>query len=115
MDMAKDTLLQYPWSFPLLLFLLSALLNSQAATIIAIMPLGISMGISPLVLLASLPAACALAVLPTNPIVIGAATMDYTGSSKLGKYVFDHPFLIPGILGIIFSVLFSYAIGEFVV
>ena len=115
MEMAKDTLLQYPWSFALVLFMLSALLNSQAATIIAIMPLGMSMGISPLVLLASLPAACALAVLPTNPIVIGAATMDYTGSSKLGKYVFDHPFLIPGILGIIFSVIFSYAIAEFVV
>ena len=59
-------------------------------------------------LVASFAAVSALFVLPTYPTLLGAVQMDDTGSTRLGKYVFNHAFLIPGVLAIAFSVAFGF-------
>ncbi|XWO13638.1 Anaerobic C4-dicarboxylate transporter [Candidatus Hepatincola sp. Pdp] len=112
--MAGDFLKNYSWAFAVVLFLVSALLYSQAATTIAIMPLGISLGLSPMVIVGSFAATSALFILPTYPTSLAAVQMDNTGTTKMGKYVFNHSFIIPGILGIMFSVMFAFLMADIV-
>ncbi len=111
---AGDFLIIYPWTFAFILFFISMLLYSQAATTVAMMPLGLALGLSPEVLIASFAAVSALFVLPTYPTLIAAVQMDYTGTTKMGKYVFNHSFLIPGILAVLFSVIIGFFIAEIV-
>ena len=54
-------------------------------------------------------------MLPTYPTLLAAVEMDDTGSTRIGKYVFNHPFLVPGVVCIFVSVILGYAIGAVVV
>ena len=96
-------------------FFASMLLYSQAATARAITPVVIlALGISPenpasaYILVASFAAVSALFVLPTYPTLLGAVQMDDTGTTRIGKYVFNHAFFIPGVLAISFSVFLGF-------
>ena len=64
--------------------------------------------------LASFAAVSALFVLPTYPTLLAAVEMDDTGSTRIGRFVFNHPFLIPGVLAIFLSVLFGFIVGKMV-
>ncbi len=77
------------------LILRSTLLYSQAATAKALYPTAILLGVSPLSAIAAFAAVSALFVLPTYPTLIAAVEMDDTGSTRIGKFVFNHPFIIP--------------------
>jgi anaerobic C4-dicarboxylate transporter DcuA len=87
------------------------LLYSQAATARALMPLAIAVNAPPVAILASFAAVSALFVLPTYPTLLAAVEMDDTGSTRIGKYVFNHPFIIPGVIAIVLSVIFGYIWG----
>lgn len=108
---AGGLLNQYPWLFAVVLFFASMLLYSQAATTIALMPAALVMGVSPLAAIASFAAVSALFVLPTYPTLLAAVEMDDTGTTKIGKYVFDHSFLIPGTVTIALGVMFGFMFG----
>ncbi|WP_342319741.1 anaerobic C4-dicarboxylate transporter [Corynebacterium mayonis] len=112
--LSGDVLNAAPWLLAVVLFFAASLLYSQAATAKALMPAAIAIGVSPLTALAAFPAVSALFVLPTYPTLLAAVEMDDTGSTRIGKYVFDHPFLIPGVVCIALSVILSYAIGAVV-
>ncbi|NUA44896.1 Anaerobic C4-dicarboxylate transporter DcuA [Dickeya solani] len=91
------TLLQsHPWMLAVVLFFAATLLYSQAATAKALMPAALLLGVSPVTAIASFAAVSALFVLPTYPTLLAAVEMDDTGSTRIGKYVFNHAFLIPG-------------------
>ena len=77
-----------------MLFFASALLYSQAATTKALMPTALAIGVLPLAAVAAFPAVSALFVLPTYPTLLAAVQMDDTGTTQIGKYVFNHP--VPG-------------------
>ncbi|HIW94907.1 MAG TPA: C4-dicarboxylate ABC transporter, partial [Candidatus Corynebacterium gallistercoris] len=111
---AGDVLDAAPWLLAVVLFLAASLLYSQAATTKALMPAALAIGVSPLTALAAFPAVSALFVLPTYPTLLAAVEMDDTGSTRIGNYVFNHPFLIPGIVGIASSVALSYGIGALI-
>ncbi|WIM68846.1 anaerobic C4-dicarboxylate transporter [Corynebacterium breve] len=108
---AGDVLKAQPWLLAVVLFFAAALLYSQASTAKALMPAALAIGVSPLTAVAALPAVCALFVLPTYPTLLAAVEMDDTGSTKIGKYVFNHPFLIPGVVCITVAVLLGYVLG----
>ncbi len=108
---AGDLLNVYPWLLAVVLFFASTLLYSQAATTKALIPSALLLGVSPLTVVASFAAVSALFVLPTYPTLIAAVEMDDTGSTRIGKYVFNHPFVIPGTVAIALSVVFAFAIG----
>lgn len=112
--LAGSVLQTQPWLLSLALFFASMLLYSQAATAKALMPIAISLAASPVTLVASFAAVSALFILPTYPTLLAAVEMDDTGSTRIGKYVFDHPFLIPGTLTIILSVIFGFIWGSIV-
>jgi len=56
----------------------------------------------------------ALFILPTYPTLLGAVAMDDTGTTRIGKYVVDHPFLAPGLVAITISVALGFGIGAVV-
>ncbi|WP_261517800.1 anaerobic C4-dicarboxylate transporter [Campylobacter lanienae] len=113
--LAGDWVKAVPSLLAIIFFFAAMLLYSQAATAKAITPVVIAaLGISAAnpgdayMLVASFAAVSALFVLPTYPTLLGAVQMDDTGSTRLGKYVFNHAFLIPGVLAIAFSVAFGF-------
>lgn len=101
----------HPWMLAIVLFLAAALLYSQAATTKALMPAALALGVSPLSAIAAFPAVSALFVLPTYPTLLAAVEMDDTGSTRIGKAVFNHPFLIPGVVCIVVSVGLGFLFG----
>ncbi len=98
----KDTLgelvVAYPWSFAFALFTLSILLFSQAATTKALMPLGLSLGMAPAYLVGIFPAVNGHFFIPGYPTLLTAIQFDRTGTTKIGKYVLNHSFMLPGIV-----------------
>lgn len=114
-SLAGDLLNVYPWLLAVVLFFASTLLYSQAATTRALIPAALLLGVSPLTVVASFAAVSALFILPTYPTLIAAVEMDDTGSTRIGKYVFNHPFLIPGAVAIALSVIFAFAIGGLII
>jgi anaerobic C4-dicarboxylate transporter DcuA len=89
---------QAPWQFSLLLFMTSILLVSQTATIRAIMPLGIALGLPATALLAALPAVNGLFFIPNYPTLLAAISLDSTGTTRVGKFILNHSFMLPGLV-----------------
>lgn len=110
-DTAGDLLMDHPWTLAVVLTLASALLYSQAATTRALMPTALSIGVTPLAAIAAFPAVSALFLLPTYPTLLAAVEMDDTGSTRIGKFVFNHPFLIPGLINIAIAVALGFLLG----
>ncbi|MXP56766.1 anaerobic C4-dicarboxylate transporter [Pantoea sp. Mhis] len=111
---ASHILQSYPWMLALILFFASTLLYSQAATTKALMPAALTLGLSPITVVASFSAVSALFILPTYPTLLAAVEIDDTGSTKIGNYIFNHSFIIPGILSIIFSVIFGFLFANII-
>ncbi|MCL2895910.1 anaerobic C4-dicarboxylate transporter [Brenneria tiliae] len=111
-ETAGALLQNYPWMLAVVLFFAATLLYSQAATAKALMPAALLLGVSPVTAVASFAAVSALFVLPTYPTLLAAVEMDDTGSTRIGKYVFNHSFLIPGVLAIALSVTFGFILGN---
>jgi len=110
-QVAGELLHDYPWMLAVILFFASTLLYSQAATTKALMPAALMLGVSPVTAVASFAAVSALFVLPTYPTLLAAVEMDDTGSTRIGRFVFNHSFLIPGTLAIVLSVAFGFLLG----
>ena len=108
---AGNLLESKPWLLAVVLFFASMLLYSQAATTKALMPAALALGVSPIAAVASFAAVSALFVLPTYPTLLAAVEFDDTGSTRIGKYVFDHPFIIPGVVTITSAVILAFIFG----
>ncbi len=116
-DYAANVVSQSPYLLAVGLAFGSMLLYSQAATAKALMPAVIlALGIDAdhtehvYVIIASFAAVSALFVLPTYPTLLGAIQMDDTGTTRIGKFIFNHSFLLPGILAIGISVGLGFLI-----
>jgi anaerobic C4-dicarboxylate transporter DcuA len=95
---------QYPALFSLGLFVTSMLLYSQAATTQTLMPLGLSLGIAPAALAGMFPAVNGYFFIPTYGTLIAAVNFDRSGTTRIGKYVLNHSFMLPGIISTIVAV-----------
>ena len=113
-ESAGSVMQTQPWMLAVVVFAAAALLYSQAATAKALMPAALALGVSPLTVVASFAAVSSLFVLPTYPTLLAAVEMDDTGSTRIGKYVFNHSFIIPGTMCIALAVVFGFAIGSIV-
>lgn len=103
---------QMPWLFCLALFVMSILLYSQAATVRAIMPLGIALGLNPYLLIALFPAVNGYFFIPNYPTVVAAINFDRTGTTHIGKYVLNHSFMMPGLVATAVSLVIGIAIYQ---
>lgn len=110
-----DILTDYPWMLAVVLFVAAALLYSQAATTKALMPAALAVGVSPVIAVASFVAVSSLFILPTYPTLLAAVEMDDTGTTRIGKYVFNHSFIVPGTVAITVAVGLGFVIGSLVI
>lgn len=117
-DVASLVVGKYPVLLAVALFFASTLLYSQAATAKAIIPVVITaLGITAThheesyIIVASFAAVSALFVLPTYPTLLGAVQMDDTGSTRIGKFVFNHSFILPGIIAIVVAVALGFVVA----
>lgn len=109
----ENIVTEMPWLFGLALFVMSILLFSQAATIRALLPLGISLGISPYLLIALFPAVNGYFFIPNYPTVVAAINFDRTGTTRIGKYILNHSFMMPGLIATIVSVALGFLMVQF--
>jgi anaerobic C4-dicarboxylate transporter DcuA len=88
----------HPWVFAVGLFVLSILLFSQAATIAILAPVAVSLGLPAPLIIGSYPAVNGTFFLPTNGTVLAAVSFDQTGTTRIGKYLLNHSFMLPGLV-----------------
>ena len=93
---------QMPWLFGIALFIMSILLYSQAATVRAFMPLGIALAVN------------GYFFIPNYPTVVAAINFDRTGTTRIGKYVLNHSFMMPGLIATITSVVTGLILVQFI-
>jgi anaerobic C4-dicarboxylate transporter DcuA len=102
----------HPWTFTFAVFIMGVLMFSQAATTRTMMPLGVALGISSPNLLAMFPAVNADFVLPGYPTLLAAINFDRTGTTKIGKYVVNHSFMLPGFVVIGTAIIIGFLLSH---
>ena len=111
---SKDFIQAHAWLFAVFLFFMASMLASQAATIRAIMPLGLALGLPPGVLTGMLPSVNSTFFFPTSGTLIATIGFDQTGTCKIGKYVLNHSFMLPGLVMTVCAVATGLVIQSFV-
>ena len=114
MSFSGNLLSSQPWLLAVVLVFASTLLYSQAATAKALMPTALAIGVAPFAAVAAFPAVSALFILPTYPTLLAAVQMDDTGTTQIGKAVFNHPFILPGLINIAIAVALGYLFGSLI-
>ncbi|MGL6116761.1 anaerobic C4-dicarboxylate transporter family protein, partial [Plesiomonas sp.] len=95
-----DVVVAHPWTYALVLFLVSKLVNSQAAALTAIAPMGLALGVDPKMIVAFFPACYGYFVLPTYPSDLACIGFDRSGTTRIGKFIINHSFILPGLIGV---------------
>ena len=102
----------YPWTFAFALFVVSVVINSQAATAVMMLPVGIGLGLPAPLLVGLMPATYGYFFIPNYPSDIATVNFDVTGTTKIGKYYFNHSFMAPGIIGVVTACVVGIAIAN---
>lgn len=105
----------YPWTFALALFIVSVVVNSQAATARMMLPVGLAMGLNPALLIGLMPATYGYFFIPNYPSDIATCNFDVTGTTKIGKWYFNHSFMAPGLIGVVSACTLGYTIAQVIV
>ncbi len=99
---------EYPLTYAVMLLLISKFVNSQAAALVAFVPLALNIGVNPAIILAFAPACYGYYILPTYPSDLAAIQFDRSGTTHIGKFVINHSFILPGLIGVFVSCVFGY-------
>ena len=111
-DMVKGLVETAPWTFALALFVLSVLVNSQGATVATLFPVGIALGIPAPVLIGVFVAVNGYFFVPNYGPIIASIDFDTTGTTKIGKYILNHSFMLPGLLSMVFSLVIGLLLAN---
>ena len=102
----------YPWTFIFALFAVSVVVNSQAATAKMMLPIAIAMNLPVPLLIGIMPATYAYFFIPNYPSDIATVNFDPTGTTKIGKYYFNHSFMVPGLIAVSVACVVGIALAE---
>ena len=106
--MLTDLVTNYPWSIAFVFFLVSVLINSQGAVVVAFLPLAYQLGIAGPVLLGVLPSVYGYFFIPNYQSDIATVNFDRSGTTVIGKYLLNHSFMMPGLISVIVSTVVGY-------
>ncbi len=109
--MLADVVSAYPWSIALVFFLVSVLINSQGAVVVAMLPLAYQLGIPGPVLLGVLPSVYGYFFIPNYPSDIATVNFDRSGTTVIGKYLLNHSFMMPGLVCVTTSTIVAYLLS----
>ena len=101
-----------PWTFAFALFAFSVLVNSQGATVATLFPLGVSLGIPPEIMVGTFVAVNGYFFIPNYGPIIASIDFDTTGTTRIGRYILNHSFMIPGLLSLAFSLVLGLAFAK---
>ena len=104
---------RYPWSIAIVFFLVSVLINSQGAVVVAMLPLAYHLGIPGPVLLGVFPAVYGYFFIPNYPSDIATVNFDRTGTTVIGKYLLNHSFMMPGLIHTAVASVTGYLLAYF--
>ena len=107
-----DLVKTQPWTYAIALLLVSKLVNSQAAAVSAMVPVGLSIGVPPGYVVAFAAASYGYYILPTYPSDLAAIQFDRSGTTHIGKYVINHSFILPGLIGVGTSCLIGFLLAD---
>lgn len=107
-DMLAGIVKAYPWSIAFVFFMVSVLINSQGAVVVAMLPLAYNLGIPGPVLLGVLPAVYGYFFIPNYPSDIATVNFDRSGTTVIGKYLLNHSFMMPGLICVTTSTIVAY-------
>ena len=110
-SMLTGIVAQYPWSIALVFFLVSVLINSQGAVVVAMLPLAYKLGIPGPVLLGVLPSVYGYFFIPNYPSDIATVNFDRSGTTVIGKYLLNHSFMMPGLISVFTSTIVAYLLS----
>ena len=102
----------YPWMYIVVGMLISKFLNSQAAAAATFVPLAVQIGVDPGIIVAFATACYGYFILPTYPSDLAAIQFDRSGTTKIGKYVINHSFIIPGLIGVFSSCAVGWVLAN---
>ena len=106
--MLTDLVSAYPWSIALVFFLVSVLINSQGAVVVAMLPLAYELGIAGPVLLGVFPSVYGYFFIPNYPSDIATVNFDRSGTTVIGKYLLNHSFMMPGLISVGVATIVGY-------
>ena len=109
-QMLSGLVTNYPWSIAFVFFLVSVLINSQGAVVVAMLPLAYELGIAGPVLLGVLPSVYGYFFIPNYPSDIATVNFDRSGTTVIGKYLLNHSFMMPGLISVAVSTVLGYLI-----
>jgi len=101
-----------PWTFAIAMFCVSAFVKSQAATLTVMIPFGIALKLPATLMLGLLPASYAYFFFAFYPSDLAAIQMDRTGTTRIGKFLLNHSFMIPGLIGVWVSTAVAYGLSK---
>lgn len=110
-----DMVTTYPWTFALALFIVSVVVNSQAATARMMLPVGLGLGLDPALLIGIMPAVYGYFFIPNYPSDIATVNFDTSGTTKIGKWYFNHSFMSVGLIGVIGACCLGYVLGQVII
>ena len=108
--MLVDLVSGYPWTIAFVFFMVSVLINSQGAVVVAMLPLAYELGITGPVLLGVLPSVYGYFFIPNYPSDIATVNFDRSGTTVIGKYLLNHSFMMPGLICVTVSTIVGYLI-----
>ena len=91
----------YPWAYAVIAFFTSKLVNSQGAAIAIVVPMALNVGVDPIIIMSFISACYGYFFLPTYPSDLACIGFDRSGTTRIGKYILNHSFMIPGLIGVI--------------
>ncbi len=108
--MLTDLVTRVPWTIALVFFMVSVLINSQGAVVVAMLPLAYELGIAGPILLGILPSVYGYFFIPNYPSDIATVNFDRSGTTVIGKYLLNHSFMMPGLICVTVSTILGYLI-----
>jgi anaerobic C4-dicarboxylate transporter DcuB len=107
----SEVVKSHPWTYAVALLIVSKLVNSQAAAISAMVPVALTIGVPPGYVVAFAAACYGYYILPTYPSDLATIQFDRSGTTKIGKYVINHSFILPGLIGVSTSCVAGYLLA----
>ena len=102
---------QHPWIYIVAVFIVGAITTSQSSTTMIMVPIGIALGLPVNIIVAGWIACSSNYFIPASGQCVAAIAFDSAGTTKIGKFVLNHSYMLPGLVCTVVSVVAAIALG----
>lgn len=111
-DVLGSAIQEYPWAYAIFWFTASVLINSQGAAIAIVTPMALGIGIDPIIVISFISASYGYFFLPNYPSDLATIEFDRAGTTKIGAWILNHSFMIPGLIATITACAVGYTLAH---